>query len=516
MFCYMNTFRDIHTRRNAALYSTAGVALFFCAWNLGVADVALNLGYAKSGRWIAIIHFCCTLAAGVALSIWLRKPAPEKRLPVLIPGLLVSFLAVGHFVLPLLGVPGFLSLLPGTTLGLFLPLGLLLLFRSVPPGRHGFVLGMALAAGELVWVSLLPFLTLGVSLSQGAEARWYIHSVQGGLLLCVPLCLWLALRGEERPGSPVAVPSAPSLREDTPARDASSSDRALAILFFVFILFFTLFGLAMNVVFPRTVPQSELPELWHAWVLFTTPAAGLLLDKGLTGGAPGSGGVFTFGRSLRILLGGTALGVLFVPALTVIGTAGSGSCTDGLVALLFIIRLILFVILVVFAARFARLGMFPLVGSLAHSLYLAQFFGVLIGKSAIPSFPAACVLALAVVAGLWRFYAFLAANRNLVETPSGNTGVSVPGELPQPEDGACSPEEAKLAAFTYAFGLTRREREVLSCIIRRLPPESMGKILGISESTVRFHQTKLFRKTNSPNRRRLFLFYASWNPDNPG
>lgn len=50
------------------------------------------------------------------------------------------------------------------------------------------------------------------------------------------------------------------------------------------------------------------------------------------------------------------------------------------------------------------------------------------------------------------------------------------------------------------LGLTSREREVLELLLRRLSNKEIGTILKISESTTKFHVSRIFRKLNVSSR----------------
>lgn len=83
------------------------------------------------------------------------------------------------------------------------------------------------------------------------------------------------------------------------------------------------------------------------------------------------------------------------------------------------------------------------------------------------------------------------------------------------ESGLPGPEPDRLAVFAAAFGLSERETQVLDGIRRDISAERIALELGISESTVRFHQTGLFKKTGQVSRRRLARFFRVWSPQSP-
>ena len=56
------------------------------------------------------------------------------------------------------------------------------------------------------------------------------------------------------------------------------------------------------------------------------------------------------------------------------------------------------------------------------------------------------------------------------------------------------------------FGLTRREREVLTLIVAGYTNRDLAEELGISEDTVKHHLTNIFDRTGASNRLELALF----------
>jgi LuxR family maltose regulon positive regulatory protein len=50
------------------------------------------------------------------------------------------------------------------------------------------------------------------------------------------------------------------------------------------------------------------------------------------------------------------------------------------------------------------------------------------------------------------------------------------------------------ASAKWGAGITRREREIVELLLRRLSNKGIATALGISESTVKFHLTHIFAK----------------------
>jgi DNA-binding CsgD family transcriptional regulator len=60
--------------------------------------------------------------------------------------------------------------------------------------------------------------------------------------------------------------------------------------------------------------------------------------------------------------------------------------------------------------------------------------------------------------------------------------------------------QARISALATASGLSRRERSVLRYLLLGRSLDEVGKILGISTRTVRFHQTNLLEKLGADSR----------------
>jgi LuxR family maltose regulon positive regulatory protein len=68
----------------------------------------------------------------------------------------------------------------------------------------------------------------------------------------------------------------------------------------------------------------------------------------------------------------------------------------------------------------------------------------------------------------------------------------------------------KLHHFAAGQELTRRETEVLSCILRKLSVTEIAGSLALTHHTVKYHITNIMRKTKVARRRQLLPLYADW------
>ena len=65
------------------------------------------------------------------------------------------------------------------------------------------------------------------------------------------------------------------------------------------------------------------------------------------------------------------------------------------------------------------------------------------------------------------------------------------------------------------FGLTIREREIISAVMNAWPNKEIADRFSISEKTVKHHLTNIFNKLGVSNRLELALFVAHHNLELP-
>jgi DNA-binding NarL/FixJ family response regulator len=64
----------------------------------------------------------------------------------------------------------------------------------------------------------------------------------------------------------------------------------------------------------------------------------------------------------------------------------------------------------------------------------------------------------------------------------------------------CAPPRAQVAKSDDHCDLTERERMILSAVMRGLPNKAISKELWVTEQTVKFHLSNIYRKLGVPNR----------------
>lgn len=500
------------------------MALLYVSMNLGTVVAALSPDPLARGMHWAAYHYAGILIMALVLVPVLPAEAANLSAPKGIRGLVrplpLCVLASGFLALlasPLDPAAASLPLpdwIPASSLGLFWPLALVVFFSVEPLRLQGIGLGICMAVGDLVWIAFQPFISLvkpGLPLTEQAVLIHHFQGVaQGGLALCLALGFSRHIVGGKG--------------FSRCARDAGACpDRAAAkrgfplvgLLFAAGLTFLTLYGLGLGIAFPKVTPQHLRNGDSHLVLLVAAPLAGLLLDRG-------GRGLLLVGALLALTACGTPLACFAVP----------GVEPELLHGLLGIGRQTCFLTLYVLLARILRGSpLFPLFGSLVHTLYLAQPLGPLLGR-ACQGLPggvatAALILLLLFLALLCVLGLRLRARPDIVaparpgdaeaadlipvgpvEEPARNG----PGLLP-PGPAVPAPDREKLAAFADFFALTKREAEILDGLIRNMDIATVSQTLGIRERTVRFHLTGLLKKTALPSRQRLLHFYAAWKSD---
>lgn len=84
--------------------------------------------------------------------------------------------------------------------------------------------------------------------------------------------------------------------------------------------------------------------------------------------------------------------------------------------------------------------------------------------------------------------------------------------------GVSIPDEA-WAAIAVATGLSRREIEVLQCVVEDQQDKEIADTLGISKYTVRTHMKRIRAKLGAGSRvklvGRVFAEYSAWGSTHP-
>lgn len=480
----------------------AAFGLHFCFMNLYMAVLVAGRGVLQGGLNAALFYMLLTPPAGLALSLLLRKksasafPASLLALPLLVSSFLPLAWGVSAgetAITSALGLtPLFFSIL------LCWPVGFFLFFRTVQPARWGLLFGLAMASRELAWIVVLPLLSIVISLPLTPEHIQPMCMMLGVIQAGSCLCFALALLWTPHEDAPRIF------RAD--AAIAPEGKTPLLLLFAAGVLFFGQIGMEFQATFPRSTFQPELSSWIHVPLLAGVPLAGWLMDGGSRGPEAAAAG-------LRVVAV-TAVCIAFaVPVLLLVYTDGGYS--GRLFSLMSVARDCVFLMLFITAGRIAwKSPWLPLLGCLAYSLYTVQSAGNFAGRKlgSLPVSPTA--LTVIELGAALAFAALLAlAVRRLEKAPDL---LYVPHADMSPGENAPDYAAAfgkKFAAFAVAFGLTRRETQVLECLIRKGQPAHVSRELGISESTVRYHQTGLFKKTGQSNRRLLALFFQTWKPE---
>jgi DNA-binding CsgD family transcriptional regulator len=440
--------------------------------------IVANLRGGKTGGDPAVLlHFVLALPA--ALILYLTAKRIRNRPPLRLFAVLTALIGLFCAVVPLL--PGDLPMrlfngnppVVSISAVLFLPVGLTLFFRAAPAGREGFFYGLVMALGELVWVALFPLLG-GADADPTASGRaFHLYALNCLTMGGAGLCLGAAVYRHDAPHMPKAPPVSAATRA------------ALLRVFGAGLGMFLLLGLEMGMSLPKTALAPDLIGLPQSLPLFFLPLAGWMLD----GDAPD--------RLMLALIPACLLAPL-------LGLAQANGLLDplALFCLLAALREILLLAAFTVCARLMKTHtLLPLLLALAHCLYLTQLGGEFLrGRlAALPYgvFTAALVLAGATACCLWRF------RRLLLDKPQL-------WEFPPVKKAAPSLDTENIQRFAVAHDLTPREREVFFGLIRGASLEDLGRDLGVSLSTIRYHQTGLLRKTGMSSRRKLLDHFIAW------
>ena len=549
----------------------AGIGLIVLGYHAGLLLAALALdafvrpdraGPAAAAR--AAVHSVASRTGPAA-------PAPEhppdnplahpRRFPIVPPiawgvrAALVFFMVLPAFFclvyfrfMPLSGTP-FVNVFLSSLWGVTQAVTLRLFFRHAPPEKQALYLGIAMGVGHVCW-SLITPMAGGLEpdspffAASGERFFSFLNLARGLICLAASALVW-KLTG---PG-PVQSDSATREETDTavtPAAGSGAGDglkpdfapagcsdsgpcsvpgfvpdsrpepgpesgpgslparelvRRAFFLLLPLALCCALNGVIGYLFLSRLQPSAMSLEYAHLAMTVFFPLAGLLVSRK---GAD----------SLRFFLGGAAICFVAAPlsfpasAPVWLTQAVYLACAAGLQALLFAGMLAL-ARLLPYTRRPALLLCLP------WMCYLFSVAGRIAAAKLLPnlgvsSLAAACALAVLCAASV----PLLRRAFPLPEPPAAPATplppLAPPGQATAPDAAA---RNAKLAAFTAAFSLSGREAEVLHAIIRQLPMERICAEMGISERTVRFHQTGLFKKTATLNRRRLALFFSAWKPE---
>lgn len=529
---FLPTFSTPNIMHQSGKYlSIIGMSLYFSAVNLGAALTTVSKSFPSgSGKIPMLAHLGGVFAVALALSLVLRfraknaaTPRPFRILPALLAAASLLCLASPLFISAQSAITWQSLIPPALAMCLFLPVGLHVFFETVPPERYGLFFGLAMGVGELVWVAVLPLLYLIAPEFNDPEPILYMLRLLGFVMTGIGACFAAVLVGLGSPPSSAVpfstpLPGAPgsnisgtetpggarpapgTLGPDNVEPEESRQVRAMLLLLFgAGILNSTLFGITL-LNLPRAADSPHLTGYIHFFLTLAAPLAGALLDRTLSTREQTA-------RDSRLQLYFTLLLGAYIAAVPVLSFA-TGFDNQGALPVLLLAgrQVMLLTILVLTAKTFRKNPFFPLVASFTWGLMLFHLPGIFAGNTLL-AFPAIRGILMVV----------LAAGAIFCLRRTGRAWSALPARLQTPENPETpAPENenaGKLHMFAATFSLTKRETEVLGGIVRHVPHEQLGATLGISESTIRFHQTGLLRKTDMASKRHLAQFFAAWKPE---
>ncbi|MDR2945662.1 MAG: helix-turn-helix transcriptional regulator [Candidatus Adiutrix sp.] len=459
------------TRRNSFLLMALSMGFLYSSLYMGLIVVNLR-GASRAGRGeiSVLLHFPLVALAGLGLYFLVKKGA--ERLRAL--GVPLGVAGLGCILLPFLPETAFAGFFSGRlplialSMALFTPVSLFLFFRTVAEGWEGLSVALVMVASELLWALIFPLIG-DFSPQPSSLAARHLFSLCAWMVGGAGLCLGATLALAE----PEAAPSAPVL--DAP--DGRKKWAALGLVFAAGLGTVSLRSLHMGVFIPKIALSSELISIPHFTFLLLLPLAGRMMDT-----QPGK------------------LMLLCLPVMAAIAALGL-AWNQGLIGRMPLYYPLNFmqglIITMAYAGSAKLLKARPaliLLLVMAYSLVPMQFGGVLLrgfleGR-AYGLDAAGLLLALGTGFCLWRFRALLAASPELWPSPD--------------------PDLHKFSVFAAAHGLTARERDIFSALLRSESREGMGQALGLSGRTVRYHLTNLLKKTDMPNQKTLIDYYESW------
>jgi DNA-binding CsgD family transcriptional regulator len=268
---------------------------------------------------------------------------------------------------------------------------------------------------------------------------------------------------------------------------------ALPLLFAAAAVFYSTYGLASGLSFPRVAPG--IADTAHLPLLLILPLVGAFLDKG--------------GRGCRM--------VLLIPACLVFTAsimvfASDAAIREALYAALCVGRQSVFLITLFLADRLLRnRKRLPLLVALAYGLPAVSIVGSVVsrmsGETALTG-GIAITLALAFTALTVRL------RGSLADLPVARDEDAAPLPDTEPHDAPMS-EEARLAAFAISYGLSEQEAKVMEMLAQRNSSKEIATFLNVEEVTVRTYIARMMKKTDTRKRVELMARYAAQNSATP-
>ena len=360
-------------------------------------------------------------------------------------------------------------------LGMCWPLALHAFFESMPPGSRGLALGLFFAAGELVWLVMLPIMGISQSVPPGQDMTGFMHKLLIAALCSTGLALaaFFTLNRNRGQSSPAALTT-------------DAAPYCIPLLFAAAALFYIAFGLSTGLNLPKG-NRAIVSENAHFALALAFPLAGALLDRG----------------------GRTLLAVLACLAFTapIMLFTRDAVIRETMYITLYVGRWTLMLATLLLAERLAHnRKRLPLFFALAYALMLfASLPGSAIAR-ALEDTAAKAGLSF----GLALAFALLALR---LRGALAGLPMSRDAGMPTPERGVpTGAAPARLAAFGKTHGLSAKEMRVMETLEQGRSSEEIAKALDVTESTVRTYVSRMLQKTDAPNRAALMALYENTKP----
>gem|GEM_PF-5200833 len=465
-------------RQECRVFAVIALALLFISQNLGL---YMTMAYRLSQPQFALmaaVFYATILICALLLSLLPANGKVFSSLPLILLAC-TALLFAGHIMA---GVGGILAFgLRSVMVGVFWIASLHAFFSLAPPGREGLLLGLAAAAGELIWIVVLPGMNIFSSAADPALSG-HLHKIQmavqcsSGLLLATAFAVRPTQTGDGRPDA---------AKDDAPPGDAARAS-VLPMLFAAAAILYIAWGLVSGVALPK-LRQSDIPDSAHVLLLLAMPLAGALLDRG--------------GRGCRLLF--AILAVLAFAAPAMLFTTESGVAREALYAVICVERQVFALITLLLADCLLRnRKRLPLLLALAYVLPIMSMAG-----RAIALANAGTALEAGITLGLALAFVFLALRLRdaLSSLPSAGDA-----ESPTPKPGLLvAHDPGRLAAFGETYGLSGQEIVVMEMLAQRRSTEDIAKVMKVTESTVRTYVYRLMQKTGARNRAVLMALFAA-------
>ena len=410
--------------------------------------------------------------------------------------------------------------------GMALAVSLRFFFRHTPSKYQTLYLGIAMSAGHLCWALIMPIaggITPDAVVHLAAKERFLTFLNMARAVTCAVAALFVwKLAGMRAstlsPGR--AIPT--GTKQDGSGEQMTRGVFVWRVLCLLLpsILCCIMNGFMGYLFMARLRPQASLLEFVHLGMALLFPLLALVVArKGV--------------NSLRFFLGGAALCFAFSPLVLL------PSAQTGLAHAIFLIcataqQVLLFAAMLALA-RFLPFTRHPaLLPCLPWLAYFFSLVGSIVAAKVLPSFglpplTGVCVVAALCVAVIPLMLRAFPLPEALPEELPESGEEYLPEELPARPNSTgplaepparweeylpqMSGDAQKIAAFAVAFDLQKREIQVLEGIARDISPEQHSQELDISEKTIRYYQTRLFQKTGRASRRRLAVFFRTWEQE---